>query len=57
MPIEEHDLVHELPDHTDVIHELKMTNAHFPPFEEYHEVDKEAHRIGESIETPSDNYS
>ena len=56
MPIEEHDLTHEPPDHTDAIHELKMTKAHFPPFEGYHEVHKEAHRIRENIETPSDNY-
>ena len=31
MPIEKHDLVHELPERRDAIHELEMTNAHFPP--------------------------
>jgi uncharacterized protein len=26
---EKHDLVHELPEHRDAIHKLKMTNTHF----------------------------
>jgi uncharacterized protein YdcH (DUF465 family) len=43
---EKHDLVHELPEHRDTIHNLKMTNNHFARlFDEYHEVDHEVHRI------------
>jgi uncharacterized protein YdcH (DUF465 family) len=58
MPIEKHDLLHELPEHKEAIHELKMNNAHFAKlFEEYHATDKEVHRIEENIETPSDNYT
>lgn len=58
MPLEKHDLLHELPEHQEAIHELKMTNAHFARlFEEYHDTDKEVHRIEEQIETPSDEYT
>lgn len=58
MPIEKHDLLHELPEHRDAIHDLKMSDAHFARlFDEYHEVDKEVHRIEENIETPSDEYT
>lgn len=58
MPIEKHDLLHEFPEHRDAIHELKMNNRHFARlFEEYHETDKEVHRIEEQIETPSDEYT
>ena len=52
---EKHDLVHELPEHKDRIHELKLSNAHFKKlFGEYHEVDHEVLRMEEGIETPSD---
>ena len=58
MPIEKHDLLHELPEHKDAIHHLKMNDAHFARlFEQYHETDKEVHRIEENIETPSDKYT
>ena len=58
MPIEKHDLLHELPEHRDAIHDLKMNDNHFARlFDEYHEVDKEIHRIEENIETPSDEYT
>ena len=37
MTVEHHDLVHELPELKDRIHELKMGNAHFRKlFDEYH---------------------
>ncbi|MEN8846975.1 MAG: DUF465 domain-containing protein [Akkermansiaceae bacterium] len=49
MPIEKHDLLHEFPEHRKTIHQLKIS--------EYHEVDKEVHRIEENIETPSDDYT
>ena len=57
MPIEKHDLIHELPEYRERIHELKMSDRHFAKiFDEYHEIDHEIHRIEEGIETPSDDY-
>jgi len=57
MPIEKHDLVHELPEYRERIHELKMSDQHFARlFEEYHEVDHEIHRIEEGVEPTSDDY-
>ncbi len=57
MALEKHDLVHELPEYREQIHELKMSNAHFARlFEEYHEADHEVHRIEEGVENPSDDY-
>lgn len=54
---EKHDLIHELPEYRDVIHELKTTNNHFARlFDEYHEVDHEIHRIESNVETTSDDY-
>jgi uncharacterized protein YdcH (DUF465 family) len=54
---EKHDLIHELPEHRETIHNLKMTNNHFARlFDEYHEVDHEIHRIETGEETPSDEY-
>lgn len=55
--IENHSLVNELPEYKDAIHELKMNNAHFAKiFDEYHNVDKEIHRIEQGIENTSDTY-
>jgi len=52
---EKHDLIHELPEHKDRIHELKLSSAHFRKlFDEYHEIDHEVLRMEEGIETPSD---
>ncbi len=54
---EKHDLVHELPEYRDTIHELKTSNAHFARlFDEYHELDHEIHRAETGVETPSDDY-
>ena len=54
---EKHDLVHELPEHRDTIHNLKMTNNHFARlFDHYHEVDHEVHRIETGVENTSDDY-
>ena len=54
---EKHDLVHELPEHRDRIHDLKMSNQHFARlFDEYHEVDHEVHRIETGVENTSDEY-
>jgi uncharacterized protein YdcH (DUF465 family) len=58
MALEKHDLIHEIPEHREKIHELKMNNTRFARlFEEYHDTDKEVHRIEEQIETPSDEYT
>ncbi len=54
---EHHDLLHELPEYKDKIHELKVGNAHFAKlFEQYHEVDHEVRRIEQGVETPADDY-
>ena len=54
---EKHDLVHELPEHRDTIHQLKMNNNHFARlFGDYHEVDHEIHRIETGVENTSDDY-
>jgi uncharacterized protein YdcH (DUF465 family) len=55
---EHHDLIHELPEFRDKIHELKVSDKHFAKlFDEYHEVDHEVRRIEQEIETPSDEYT
>jgi uncharacterized protein YdcH (DUF465 family) len=52
MNIEHHDLVHELPEHRERIHSLKMSDAHFAKlFDQYHVVTKEVERL-ESIGMP-----
>lgn len=57
MLTDKHDLVHELPEHRDKIHQLKLSNQHFAKlFDEYHEVDHEVHRIETGIENTSDEY-
>ena len=54
---EKHDLVHELPEHREAIHNLKMNNQHFSRlFDQYHEIDHEVHRIETGVETTSDEY-
>ena len=57
MPIEKHDLIHELPEYRERIHELKISDHHFARlFGEYHELDHEIHRIEEGIEPTADEY-
>ncbi|MGM0952786.1 MAG: YdcH family protein [Pseudomonadota bacterium] len=57
MSLEKHDLLHEMPESKDTIHELKMKDSHFAKmFEEYHEVDHEVHRIESGAEHSSDEY-
>ncbi len=54
---EKHDLVHELPEFRDQIHNLKVSNNHFAKmFDEYHELDHEIHRIETGVENTSDEY-
>ena len=53
---EKHDLIHELPEHRERIHQLKVSDEHFAKlFDEYHELDHEILRMEEGIETPSDD--
>lgn len=55
---EKHDLIHELPEHKDKIHELKMNNKHFEKlFTKYHDIDHQVRRIEEGVETPSDDFT
>ena len=55
---EKHDLIHELPEHKERIHELKTSNPHFAKlFEKYHDIDHQVRRIEEGIETPSDEFT
>lgn len=54
---EKHDLIHELPEYKDRIHELKMNNKHFEKlFVKYHDLDHQVRRIEEGVETPSDDF-
>lgn len=55
--LEKHDLIHELPEYRDKIHEMKISNAHFAKlFKQYHELDHEVHRIETGAENTSDEY-
>ncbi|CAN0605642.1 unnamed protein product [Ectocarpus sp. 12 AP-2014] len=52
---EHHDLRHDLPEHEEAIHALKIANNHFAKlFDEYHDVDREVRRIEQEIEARSD---
>ena len=54
---EKHDLIHELPEHRETIHNLKITDNRFARlFEEYHEIDHEIHRIETGVENTADDY-
>lgn len=54
--MEKHDLLHEFPEHKELIHKLKVSNNHFRRlFDEYHEVDHEVHRIETGAENTDDN--
>lgn len=57
MSLEKHDLHHEFPEYNDAIHALKVSDAHFATlFEQYHEIDREVHRIEAGAENTSDAY-
>ncbi|GAA6134739.1 DUF465 domain-containing protein [Oceaniserpentilla sp. 4NH20-0058] len=57
MPIENHSLANELPEHKELIHDLKINNMHFHRlFNEYHDLDKDIHRIEQGVENTSDQY-
>lgn len=54
---EQHDLVHELPEHRAAIQALKMHNNHFSKlFASYHEVEHEVHHIENEGVNTSDEY-
>ena len=54
---EKHDLIHELPEYKDRIHDLKVTNKYFAnQFEKYHDIDHEVLRVEGGIENTSDEY-
>jgi len=54
---EKHNLVNELPEYKDRIHDLKMSNKHFAnQYDKYHEIDEQVLRIEEGIENTSDEY-
>ena len=51
-----HDLIHELPEHKERIHQLKMSDKHFAQlYDEYNELDQQILRMEEGYETPSDD--
>ena len=53
-----HELAAEFPNDHEVLHQLKLNNAHFVTLaDRYHEVNGEIHRIESEIETPSDSYT
>lgn len=53
-----HELSAEFPNDHDVLHALKLSNAHFVTLaDRYHEVNGEIHRIESEIETPSDAHA
>jgi uncharacterized protein YdcH (DUF465 family) len=57
MPVENHSLANEFPEFKERIHDLKQENMHFHRlFNEYHDVDKEVHRIESGAENTSDEY-
>lgn len=46
-----HELSEEFPDKTEVMHELKQSDAHFARlFDEYHEVNRAVHRAESNVE-------
>ena len=50
-----HELHEEFPNHTQSIHDLKTSDNHFARlFNEYHEVNREIHRIEAEIQPTSD---
>jgi len=50
-----HDLHAEFPEHGDVLHRLKLDNAHFVTLaDRYHDVNKNIHRIEAEVEASSD---
>lgn len=58
MENETHDLIHELPEYKEKIHELKVSDNHFRKlFDEYHDANKEIHRIEQGVDNHADDYT
>jgi len=54
---EKHNLINELPEYREEIHDLKMNNRHFAKlFDEYHDIDHKIIQIEDGTETTSDDY-
>ncbi len=52
-----HELSEEFPEHTDKMHDLKESDAHFAKlFDEYHEVNRAVHRAETNVE-PMDDFA
>jgi uncharacterized protein len=50
MSVEHHDLIHELPELRERIHELKLNNAHFRClFDEYHELTRSIEKMEDEV--------
>ena len=50
-----HELAAEFPDDGELLHQLKLTDAHFARLaDEYHEVNREIHRIESEVDAASD---
>ncbi len=50
-----HELAEEFPDDQEAMHQLKLSNAHFGKLsDEYHDVNRQVHRIESEIEPASD---
>jgi uncharacterized protein YdcH (DUF465 family) len=53
--MEKHDLHNEFPQFEEKIHSLKVSDNHFKKlFDEYHEANKDVHRIESGAETSTD---
>lgn len=51
----QHELAEEFPNDHDKLHELKLSNAHYNKLaDEYHEINREIHRIETEVEPASD---
>ena len=52
-----HELPEEFPDKVEVMHDLKMNDAHFQRLsEEYHELNRQIHRVETGIEPTSEQF-
>ncbi len=50
-----HELAEEFPEHTQKMHELKASDAHFARlFDDYHEVNRAVHRAETNVEPVED---
>lgn len=57
MTLEHHELVSEFPEYKEIIHELKLGNAHFKKLmDEYHELDRRVYRIEAQNEVVTDEH-